>query len=263
MRRPVRDGSRRVQELVRGDGRGRDPDAGAVEDDGHPESVRIVAAALAADVVLVRRAVVVHEVLRELRREPRLLQRVEDERETAVERRQLRARTRGADGRDVELRRTRERRHVVPRRARRVLAAPPGVDLVGVPLHQRGDGAEVVDPVGGDEVHPVDRVAGNDVGCAIGGGRGPAPGGSGGSRRGARANGLERRRAPERMRARMSGTCRRRDGAREHRDECASRGGSPHAVVTETRTLPRRPVWVTRTNIDRWPQIDPSRLFTR
>ena len=59
--------------------------------------------------------------------------------------------------------------------AGRILATPPGVDLVGVRLHRVRDGAEAVRAVGRDQVHPVDRVAGDDIRHAVGLRGGAAP----------------------------------------------------------------------------------------
>ena len=165
--RRARNGAERVQHLVRGHGRGRDAGARAVVHDRSAEAARL-ASALTADVRVGGGAVVVDDVLRGRRAQAGLVERGDDSEEAPLERRELRARLRRAQRRDVELGAARERGDVVPRRPRRILASPPGVDLLRVRLHHAREAREVVGAVRGNHVHPVDRIARDAVRRAVG-----------------------------------------------------------------------------------------------
>jgi hypothetical protein len=167
VRRARGDGAERVQELVRHDCSRRDAAARLEVDDRDAEAGR-VASTLAADVLVRARAVVVRDDLRERRPEARLLDRVRERREAPGERSELCTGTRGTHDGHVELCPAREGRHVVPRRPRRVLPAPPAVDLLRVRLHDARHGSELVLAVGREEVHPVHGVPRDRVRCAIG-----------------------------------------------------------------------------------------------
>ena len=117
--------------------------------------------------------------------------------------------------------------------------------------------------VGGDEVDPVHRVAGDSVRHAVDLGCGAAPRGRGRRARARRARGRpspSAGRHARRTSARSALTWRRRQQATSANDRERRRH---HGVVTETRTRPRSPFSVTRTKSERWPQIVPCACFER
>ena len=260
VRRRARDRTERVQHLVRGHRRRRDAGARAVVHDRRAEAAR-VASALTAHVPVGGGAVVVDDVLRGRRAQARLVERGDDPGEAPLKRRKLRARLRRAHGRDVELGAARERRDVVPRCPRRILASPPTVDLLRVRLHHAREAREVVGAVRRDHVHPVDRIARDAVRRAVGLRTRAAPGRL---RDGPRRR-LTRREVlggdvPNGRRSRDRARARREDRRRERDDDCQD---ADHGVVTETRTRPSAPACVTRTKSERRPQIELSRRLTR
>jgi hypothetical protein len=165
----------RVKELVRGDVRAGNPGARSEVDDGVRRARVRRAAALPTDVLLVRRPVVVHEVLRGIRVEGRPRELELQHSHPPLERRERRGRGREPDDGEVGLQSAGEREDVEARRPGRILRPPPGLDLRRVALDPRRELGAPVRAVAGKRVDHVDVRAGDRLGSILTG-AGPAPG---------------------------------------------------------------------------------------
>ena len=162
VRSVARYGAERVEELVRGHGRCRDPGAG-LHVHGRDPDPRRAARTLPADVRLGDGSVEVDDVLGESRPEVGGQERVEERHEPAFLTCQLRARLRQAQRADVELCAAGELGKIVPRHPRRVLPPPPRVDRLGVRLHRTRKRRESIGCIRGQHVDPVHGESGERV----------------------------------------------------------------------------------------------------